>query len=404
MKKLKNNKTVSMLLICVLGLSSLSLFSVGFSAPVAGQAGDAQDNTLTPIPAKGSSTQPLDAGDTVAAQDKAVNFIENVLLVDLSKYAIELKNSDIMEGIPLANDNRTITTLIYALTPLDGNDEKDVISVSFTFEKDVLTGYFTLPLTEVITNTQYDNRNAVVQGFLEKYQTYTNIDSTNLIAMLDNVDLTKESVITKEDTKLVVKGADLRWTYTVNGVDYTTLTIGLIGGFVRSVSDTRALYTIGDTSVNISMEQAVDIAIKNLQSYSYEMSDGSIVQNFKVNKDATMAELVVTPVDYELRPYWDIKMFLDEVYPGNVFGVTVFLWANTGEVISVSNMATGGANSGDSATETVPSPVDTASSESDLTQDKVVSDLLVPLGVVAAIIAAVAVSVVAVKKRKQQRC
>ena len=327
-------------------------FFGAFSAPVAGQTTAPQNNTLVPIPAKGPSTQPLDAGQTAAAQDKAMNFIENVMSVDLSKYTIDLQISSIMDGVPLANDNRKITDLMYALTPLEGNGDEDVIEVIFTFEKDVLTSYFTMPVTsQVITNTQYANQNAAVKGFLEKYQTYTNIDSTNLITMLDDVDLTKNSTITNENTKLVVlansfwgiEQATLRWTYTVNGADYTALEISVnTGGFVRAVYDTRALYTIGDTSVNISMEQAVDIAIENLQSYSYEMPDGSIVQNFKVNRDAAMAELGVIPVDYELRPYWDIRMYLDEVYPGNVFGITAFIWANTGEIISYSNMATGG--------------------------------------------------------------
>ena len=103
------------------------------------------------------------------------------------------------------------------------------------------------------------------------------------------------------------------------------------------------LYTIGDTSVNVSMEQAVDIAIEEfIDSYSYRMPDGSIVQDFKANRDATMAKLVVVPVDYVLRPYWDVRMYLDEVYPGNVFGLTAYIWANTGEIISCSNMAFGG--------------------------------------------------------------
>jgi hypothetical protein len=75
------------------------------------------------------------------------------------------------------------------------------------------------------------------------------------------------------------------------------------------------------------------------------MHDGSIVKDFKVSKDAVMVSLEVGPVDYvnyELRPYYDVRLYLDKVYPGNVFGITVFIWANTGEILSYSNMATGG--------------------------------------------------------------
>jgi hypothetical protein len=340
--KVKQNCLVKIFVTLLVVLTAASFFEA-FTAIVGGQTVAAQDDTLVPIPKKESNIPTLDLSQTATAQNKAMNFIEKVLSVNLSKYTIELKNSDIMDGIPLGNDNRKITTLMYELTPLEGNGEKDVITLCFTFEKDELTTYFTLPLTEVITTTQYANRNAAVKGFLEKYQTYTNIDSTNPIAMLDDVDLTKNLIITKETTKLVVRGTDLSWTYTVNGADYTKLEIGVIGGFVGSVHDTRRLYTIGDTSINITMEQAIDIALENLKYYSYDIFDGVVVSDFKVSRNNIVATLVTGPVDYELRPYWDLRMMLDEVYPGNVQGITAFIWANTGEVISYSNMAFGGA-------------------------------------------------------------
>jgi hypothetical protein len=72
------------------------------------------------------------------------------------------------------------------------------------------------------------------------------------------------------------------------------------------------------------------------------MPDGSVVKDFKVSKDAAVATLVTYSGAYELRPYWDVRMFLDEMAPGGVFGITAFIWANTGDVISYSNMATGG--------------------------------------------------------------
>ena len=57
------------------------------------------------------------------------------------------------------------------------------------------------------------------------------------------------------------------------------------------------------------------------------MPDGSIVNDFKVNKNTVMSELVVGPVDYVdyvLRPYWDVRLCLAEPAPGSVFGITVF--------------------------------------------------------------------------------
>jgi hypothetical protein len=59
------------------------------------------------------------------------------------------------------------------------------------------------------------------------------------------------------------------------------------------------------------------------------------------------------------RPYYDVRLYLDEVYPGNVFGITVFLWANTGEIISINNMASGGITYTDNTnpTDTPTAPI-----------------------------------------------
>ena len=65
-------------------------FFGAFSASVAGQTAAAQDNVPAPTPATGS-TPPLDASQTAAAQEKAMNIIKNVMSVDLSKYTIELE-------------------------------------------------------------------------------------------------------------------------------------------------------------------------------------------------------------------------------------------------------------------------------------------------------------------------
>jgi hypothetical protein len=308
-------------------------------------------NVPVPTPATGSNTSPLDASQTAVAQEKAMGIMKNVLSADLSKYTIELKINSIMDGSPLANDNRKITNLMYALTPIESKDENSIIEVYFAVEKDVVTNYFITPVTsQVIATTQYANQQEAAKGFLEKDQTYTTIDSGNLIAMLDNTDLSKNSTTTQGNTKFVVSNSlfgtteqtTLRWTHTVNGADYTTLEIGVnTKGSVISVYDTRALYTIGDTSINISKEQAIDIALENLKDYSYDMFDGAVVSDFKMPRDNIVASLVTGPVDYELRPYWDLRMMLDEVYPGNVQGITAFIGANTGEVISYSNIALG---------------------------------------------------------------
>jgi hypothetical protein len=333
-------------------------------------------------------------------QTKAIDFMENILPVDLSKYSINTISDAILDGFPLADNNRKIHDILYELT-----SENSKLHISFAFEKGVLRTCFITALEgQVITNSRYTDTLDAVKAFLEKYQTYTKIDSSNLIAMLDKVDTTQDfTTITTENVKLTIEKSyfgeevytSYTWTHVINGVDYTGVSIIFDKvGQLYSIGDSRLLYTIGDTSINISLEQAVDIAIENLWSYSYEMPDGSIVKDFKVSKDAVMVELVVGPVDfvdYELRPYYDVRLYLDEVYPGNVFGITAFIWANTGEIISYSNMATGGIDYADNANSFNVEPQPAISNN---------TLIAVALTVIAVIVAVSAISLIIKKNHK----
>jgi hypothetical protein len=112
------------------------------------------------------------------------------------------------------------------------------------------------------------------------------------------------------------------------------------------------------------------------------------VKDFKVSRENIVATLVTASVDYELRPYWDIRMVLDEVYPGNVQGITAFIWANTGEVISYSNMAFGG---------TVDTDNNNSTAGSESTSPNYTLAIVIATVTVAAV--AVAALVVVTKKR-----
>jgi hypothetical protein len=330
-------------------------------------------------------------------QEKAMDFIEKVLPsnIDLSKYTITLKGDSTLLEIR-SPEGYNVEDVSYSLT------SENSLLVGFSIENSVIKSCNIYPLEgQAITNKPYTNLCDAVTDFLKAYQVYTNIDSNNLIQMLNNVDLTKNSTITQENTKLTINPHALgsehyinfKWENIINDVAYTKLDITFYDTYLlRSVIDTRKLYTIGDTSINISMDKAIDIAIEGLKSYSYEMPDGSIVKDFKVSKENVFATLETATFDYELRPYWDVRMILDEVYPGNVFGLSAFIWANTGEIISYSNMATGGIDYADNANPSNVEPQPAISNNNTL--------VAVALTVIAVIIAASAISLIIKKNHK----
>ncbi len=307
------------------------------------------DPTPTPTPTPANTLTPT-------AQEQALSFIENALPLDLSKYNITFTSYSTLDG--------TQENLKYILS-----SEDNTVNVICKVEKNVLTYCHIYPMNgPVISDRQYANLLDAVKSFLEKYQTYSKIDSTNLTALLDNVDLTQNTTTIVGDTKLTVTNnifggeekTHFKWAYTVNGADYTLLQVGFLkDGSFESFSDNRAVYTIVDTSVNISREQAIEIALGNLSSYSYEMPDHSFVRDFNVTTAKIMAELAISRANYELRPYWDIRMPLNQTYPGSVQGITVFIWANTGDIISYGNIAFGGINyndNSDPASTITPTP------------------------------------------------
>jgi hypothetical protein len=331
-------------------------------------------------------------------QNKSIDFMEAIMHIDLSKYTVSLGSDVVQKGFPVFDDNRIRNDIIYELS-----SEKSKLLVDFSFEKGVILMCGVYPLDfvgPIMTNKQYPNLHDAVIDFLETYQAYTNIDSSIQISMLNNIDITKNATTTTENIKLTVQSyffsemyqTNFRWEHIINGVAYNflDLTFEKTGTFLM-MHDTRALFTVSDATINISKEKAIDIAIANLKSYSYAMPDGSIVKDFKISKDHAIATLETYHFDYELRPYWDVRLLLDEVYPGNVFGISAFIWANTGEIIEYGNMASGGINYPDSNTN----PADNAT-----TQTPNSNILFIGTCIIAAI-AVVAAGVLMAKKKQK---
>jgi hypothetical protein len=109
--------------------------------------------------------------------------------------------------------------------------ENSKLHISFVFEKGIMTSCGLYELEgQAITNKQYANPRDAAKVFLETYQAYTNIDSSNLIAILNNVDISKDSTSIIENTKLTVKNTyiwekyqtSFIWSHVINGADYTS--------------------------------------------------------------------------------------------------------------------------------------------------------------------------------------
>ena len=354
---------------------------------------------------------------TYADQSTVLNqanaFIENMLPLDLSHYSVTLRNHLTLNETEIAgaigqskSNNRVIDTVRYTLT-----SEEGTVNVNCKIENDVIKSCHVYLINgTVISDKHYTNSLDAVKSFLGKYQNYTKTDNANLIAMLDNVDINKNSTKIEGNAKLTIANTEFageeltrfEWTYTENGVDYTSLQVKFQkNGVFKSFIDTRAIYTIGDTSINFSSEQAINIALDYLPSYSYEMPDHTWINNFNVTEDRITTALESSSVNYpEMRPYWHVILPLNQTYPGSVQGIAIYIWANTGEILSCSNIAYGGIEYTDDNLDT-ESPK-TENIETNQPQNNTTTpNSLYVVGLAVAIIGITSVSAIILKKRKK---
>lgn len=301
------------------------------------------------------------------AQEKAIGFIEKVLPVDLTKYNLTLTRYQKIMG---PSDLAGFTSEVVEFT-LDSKES--TLVVTCIVQNNILISCNVIAKKgPVISDRQYANLVESVKTFLERYQTWTKVDSSDMINMLAGLDITKDSSIAADNIKFTLStvnnfGTEIlqfKWAYTINGVEYTSLQVGFQkNGIFDSLYDNRLLYSIGDTTVNISHEQAIDIAIKYSETYSYTMPDGSQIRGFNITKDQSKAQLVAYPINSTvLRPYWHVELYLNQTYPGSVKGLTIYVWANSGEVFHCSNIAYGGIDYSDADNLEWESPISSPSS------------------------------------------
>ena len=177
-----------------------------------------------------------------------------------------------------------------------------------------------------------------------------------MIPMLTNVDPTKNTTVTSGNLKLTVTHQDLtgtafgdmigfRWVRTINGCEYLLTEVAFSDGAFSSFIDHRVRYSIGDTTVNISKEQAIETAMEYIKTYSYQMSGDYWISGFNITEEKTVANLIPTVREGNvLYPHWSVTLYLNQTYPGSVTSLLLGIWADTGEVFFCHHQAYGGSD------------------------------------------------------------
>jgi hypothetical protein len=179
------------------------------------------------------------------------------------------------------------------------------------------------------------------KDLLGRYKTYSGAEHLDVMSnLLATVDQLGNTEATSGNVKLMItteaNDVKIQFVYLSNNVEFQSKTVILIFdnyGFLQSISDDWALFEAGSTEVNISKEDAINIAIDYAKNYSWTVN-GETISNFTLVEESAEAEL--WPHAREdalvLIPYWYVSIDLDRIYPERVDRLAVGLWADTGEV------------------------------------------------------------------------
>jgi len=286
--------------------------------------------------------------------EKALTILNDAVGLNTNSYAVEVESKG--------------TGLYYEILPqemvkytFDAQESKFDVICNFVEGKLHSMSVYLLRGEPCLTHSTIDQLEAA-KGFLDKYQKlFGAVHLEPLTAMLEDVVANQNLTTICDNAKLEVTSAAnetaIRWTYTANGVEapMKCAALKIENGFLTSFVDTWNLFTIASTNIEVSQEEAVEIAKEHAKNYSWNVSMGGnnppvTVTEFKIVGDSqTSLTFGNYPFKNESRignplilyPGWRVKLFFDKLYPGNVYGVNVGVWADTGEIHDIRTLIGG---------------------------------------------------------------
>ena len=178
---------------------------------------------------------------------------------------------------------------------------------------------------------------ATTLATLEGYQKFTGENFQVMTNALTNIDCAQNITKILGNVKLIVQNNNNSYTevsfkQTYNGADYTGMSFVFKNGQFCSFMDDRSQWIIGNTDVNISQTQAINIALQCAQNYSYTLDNGAVVKGFNVTRIEAGLNTYPRNNSTIIYPYWSVQLYLDKTYPGNVYGLTFGIWADSATV------------------------------------------------------------------------
>ena len=270
--------------------------------------------------------------------DKVANFLQNITQIQTKNYTISLLSNTMQWRTDFGGVAEEV--MQYSLTSSISN-----LNVNFRFRNNHFSRY-ELDMVEsspIFTQFQPNDVLQNAKFILARYKTYSgDAYLTNMSNLLATVNKVNNTVVTQGNIKLQITvsggGVVFFWMYTEDGIDYQAkgLQMTFQDNVLTTMTDGYFLFTVGNTDLATSREQAVNIAKSYVETLTWTI-EGKQVSGFSVVDPPLSVQLVphTRGNSVELIPYWYVEMSLDKIYAGGINEVTIGIYADTGQVADV---------------------------------------------------------------------
>jgi len=182
---------------------------------------------------------------------------------------------------------------------------------------------------------------------LERYKVQFNATHCSQLApmLAEIISLDREQTLENDEAQLEFQLTSkdrlrFKWTPKVDGIKVqTSFSISIDkNGVLTDLGDWLRIINIGTSEVNISEEQAVNIALDLAQKRADEVGT-------EIDRYETLLMLENDPLTgrgdcFTLYPAWTVMFYYDDnTRPANIYGCYVGIWADTGEVFTINDQA-----------------------------------------------------------------
>ena len=281
-----------------------------------------------------------------AGADKVLNFFKNVTKLDTSIYTVSMDTNDIVRRTDLGGISEE--NMKYTLEDSHLNN----IAIDLRFRNNHFSRY-DLHMTESTPSFVQPQPNDVLQNAkftLARYRDYAGDDYlTKMSNMLDSVSRVENyKEVIDGNLKLIIytDAGTVRfaWSHIENGIDFQTtkgLQMVFQNNILTTMTDGYFQYTVGNTDLAISKEQAIDLAKNHVKTLTYNI-EGQPVSGFTVQNEPLSVQMVphTRGNSVALYPYWYVELNLNQIYAGGRNVVTVGIYADTSQIADVQMLST----------------------------------------------------------------